>query len=225
MKLILSFLICYSTLQASEADSLKLKLLKHEITAEIKQELDTEINELKANVKETVELAKENMGVEAKKYGVSLILVNFIIFGAGISLILVVRKNAQKKLTKLIDNALYKVDPTYLPIKIPSVKMKFEYDRLKALKFRNIKTYQTFDDNCLTGAVVVFCENDDDARIAQKFILDKNLKDTIEVVFIIYKKGPRVEPAIFSDFANVTYANTPLTLIQALFVAGRGMII
>lgn len=128
----------------------------------------------------------------------------------------------KKRFEKEIDKAIYKVDPTYLPIKIPSSDFDHESERLKKLGFKNIKTYSCLDDSCLSGCVIYNVNNTSEADILKNFIVDKN-PDQYKVGYVLYTRD-RVDHGLFKDFNNITYANSPLTLINAVYAVARGTI-
>jgi hypothetical protein len=224
MRFLLCLLFLFSTVQANQIDSLNTKLLKYELREQLRRDLKISVDSIKSDWEKEMELAKSELRLKSKEFSIYITIANLLIFVVGISIILAVRRSTINKMTKMMYEKLYSVDPLYMPIKIPESVMDLEYKRLKDLRFRNIKKYNYLDNSCVKDVVIFYCENDENARIAQQFMMDKNLKNKLDVIFIIYKKGKRVEPSIFEEFSNVTYANTPLTLVQALIVARIGMI-
>ena len=223
-RVIVVFIILTSVSFAFASDSLKTELWKQQLTAEMKKEMDDAFKEIKSDVEKQVQIAKDDLKADYKNTMITLGVINLLLIGIGISIILQQRKAAVEKLKKQIDEALYRVNPLSMPIKIPVQGMEYELERLKKLKFRYISTYKYLDDSCTRDAVILLCHDNESALNAKKFILDKDLKDSENTIFIVYAKGPKIDQKIFGDFVNVTYANNPLTLIQALFVASRGMV-
>ncbi len=128
----------------------------------------------------------------------------------------------KKRFEKEIDKAIYKVDPTYLPIKMPSSDFDHESERLKKLGFKNIKTYSCLDDSCLSGCVIYNANNISEAEVLKNFIVDKK-PDQYKAGYVLYTRD-RIDPSLFKDFNNITYANSPLTLINAVYAVARGTI-
>lgn len=128
----------------------------------------------------------------------------------------------KKRFEKEIDKAIYKVDPTYLTIKMPSSDFDHESERLKRLGFKNIRTYSCLDDSCLSGCVIYNAHNVSEAEVLKNFIVDKN-PDQYKVGYVLYTRD-RIDPGLFKDFNNITYANSPLTLINAIYAVARGTI-
>jgi hypothetical protein len=154
-------------------------------------------------------------------------------FGGGVILLLTIGAaafvqnfiNRQiKKLDKTISNKIYRVNPFDMPIMLPESGMEKQLGRLKRLDFHDIGTYQYLDDSCTKNAVVVLATKDEEAEKLKSFITKKGLAEREDVAFVLYTKGARINPAILSEFDNVTFANSHLTLVQALFVAARGIV-
>lgn len=130
--------------------------------------------------------------------------------------------NVKKRFEKEIDKAIYKVDPTYLSIKVPSSDFDHESERLKRLGFRNITTYPSLDDSCLSGCVIYKADNTSKAEVLKTFIQDKKV-DQYKVGYVLYTRS-RIDHELFKEFNNITFANSPLTLINAVYAVARGTI-
>ena len=128
----------------------------------------------------------------------------------------------KKRFEKEIDKAIYRVDPTYLSIKIPSSDFDQESERLKKLGFRNITTYTCLDDSCLSGCVIYKVGNTSEAEVLKDFIVYKT-PDQYKVGYVLYTRD-RIDHGLFRDFNNITFANSPLTLINAVYAVARGTI-
>ena len=128
----------------------------------------------------------------------------------------------KKRLEREIDKAIYKVDPTYLSIKIPSSDFEHESERLKRLGFRNITTYSSLDDSCLSGCVIYKADSSSEAEVLKTFILDKKV-DQYKVGYVLYTRS-RIDHELFKEFNNITFANSPLTLVNAVYSVARGTI-
>jgi hypothetical protein len=111
-----------------------------------------------------------------------------------------------------------------MPIKIPETGMEKQIDRLRRLEFRNLSTYRWLDESCTRHAVIFSAAKDEQAEELKRFIADKKLGERDDVAFIVFTHGMPIKPTIFAGIENVTFANTPLTLVQALFVAARGIV-
>jgi hypothetical protein len=128
----------------------------------------------------------------------------------------------KKRFGKEIDKAIYKVDPTYMSIKAPASDFDHESERLKKLGFKNVTTYSFLDNSCLSGCVIYSAHNVSEAEVLKNFIVDKN-PDQYKVGYVLYTRD-RIDPSLFKDFNNITYANSPLTLINAVYAVARGTI-
>lgn len=128
----------------------------------------------------------------------------------------------KKRFVKEIDKAIYKVDPTYLPIKIPSAGFDHESERLRKLEFKSIKTYSCLNDSCLSGCVIYSVNNTSEAEVLKNFLVDKK-PDQYQVGYVLYTRS-RIDHDLFKEFNNITFANSPLTLVNAVFAVARGTI-
>ncbi len=145
------------------------------------------------------------------------------IFGISIwGVIKLIGLYVKKRFEKEIDKAIYKVDPTYLSIKIPAADFNHESERLKKLGFRNIATYSSLDDSCVSGCVIYKADNTSEAEVLKKFIVDKS-PDQYKVGYVLYTRG-RIDQDLFKEFNNITFANSPLTLVNAVYAVARGTI-
>ncbi len=154
-----------------------------------------------------------------KKYFVGLLaFFGLTIFGV----IKLIGLYVKKRFKKEIDKAIYKVDPTYLPIKIPASDFDHESERLNKLGFKNIKTYSCLDDSCLSGCIIYSANSTSDAELLKKFLADKN-PDQYKVGYILYTRS-RIDHDLFKAFNNITFANSPLTLVNAIYAVARGTI-
>jgi len=128
----------------------------------------------------------------------------------------------RRKVKKIVDKAIYKVDPTYLEVKVPRDNFTYEARKLTWLGFKNFKTYPWLDNSCLAGCVIYKADNDHDAITLQKFIKDKK-PDEHKVGYVLYTRA-RIDHSLFEEFNNVTFANSPLTLINAVYAVARGIV-
>ena len=128
----------------------------------------------------------------------------------------------KKRFKKEIDKAIYKVDPTYLSIKIPSSDFDHESERLRRLGFRNVITYPSLDDSCISGCVIYKVDNTAEAEVLKTFMLDKKV-DQYKVGYVLYTRS-RIDHDLFKEFNNITFANSPLTLVNAVYAVARGTI-
>jgi len=129
---------------------------------------------------------------------------------------------AGKTIKKITEKAIYKVDPTYLEVKIPSENFDNEAKRLKVLGFKNLKEYSILDDSCLSGCIICSVNNENQAATLKNFLEDKKPNE-FKVGYVIYTRL-RIEPIIFEKFDNITFANSPLTLVNAVYAVARGTI-
>jgi len=204
----------------TNVDSLKAELEKYKLKEELNSyvdkkikstsnELNTEINELKKEIKNTKLLFKGVLGFL------------LLIFGGSIWSIL---KKARMNLEKIIKARMYAVDPLHVLLRIPEKDFEIEHERLKWLGFHNINTYPGLDRSCLSGCVVVKVTDDEKLRQLHNFLKDyKNeIKNT---AFVIYTPGYKIpnDSTIIKEFPNTILANMPMTIGQAVFTVARAV--
>lgn len=221
------FCLFLSVRLSAQTDSTRFKLMQYEMKEMVRQEIEKEKQNLQRQMDVEVkklELAEKEIRSSMNDYlkvG-GFIIVLLTILGAGSFWWLY--NQLMKKLRATLDEAFYRIDPRYMEIKIPASQMPKQMENLKKLDFKNLKTYERLDDTCTREAVIFMATNDDQAQVLKQFISGQNLEEREDVVFILFTKGERINPQIFAGYNNVTFANNHLTLVQALFVAARGMV-
>jgi len=239
MYLLLTLSLLASPVQASKsADTTQIALLRYQLQEKFKKDLDQQQTairaefenfkrELREETAQNVQAAKEDLRRSINIYiligGVSLAVVTFVLSFLGYDRIKSFIASSTAKFDKRIDDAIYRTDPRDMPIKLPQTGMEKQIARLKKLEFRDISAYPWLDESCTRNAVVYLATTDDEARKLKQFIEDKKLAEREDVAFVVYTKGVRIDQNILRDLDNVTFANNHLTLVQALFVAARGM--
>ena len=191
----------------------------HKLADEQTQQI-SQLNTKMDSLQKTVEELQGSIKFYERTGSLSVIVLSIV----GLTAVIGFIKRSTRKFDRAIDAAIFRIDPHDMPIKIPAIDMEKEQARLQRLKFRALSTYQWLDDSCTKNAVVHLATNDQGAEELRKFIQDKGLAEREDVAFVVYTKGARLNPTILSEFDNVTFANTHLTLVQALFVAARGMV-
>jgi hypothetical protein len=175
--------------------------------ANLESQVDNEIRELRIEVRENDLLWK---------------VVAAAIPILGLPTVLVVCKYVRDKAKKLIDKAIYKVDPVNAVIHVPGSGFDQELQHLKWRGFYKFRPYQWLDNTCLEDCVVVVAKNEDDISNFRAF-LEKYSPDSEKVAYVIYTQL-RVPPDIVDDFPNITFANSIVTLGTNLFTIARSLI-
>jgi len=155
-----------------------------------------------------------------------------VFFVAGVSIVqgyFFINKTLTAQITKYtkekMKEVVYRVDPTWKSVTLVGHNLDLEFKRLKELDFKNARLIDNFDADCVAGCVVVKITSEHhhsiDAFIA---FLDKN-KEIIEknkAAFIIYTE--RRDLTLDDKYRHfVTFANTPLTLPNAVFTVCRAI--
>lgn len=136
---------------------------------------------------------------------------------------------ARERTKKEMDQAIFRANPTRLPIYVPRLAFENETRRLRQLGFRVLRPFTTLDEVQL-GSVVVYKAKD----LAEIIELEEFLKEKLsqdktwkpeQIAFIIYSpkyidKGEE----IYKAFDNVTFANNPVTVATHIYALARGLI-
>ena len=123
---------------------------------------------------------------------------------------------------KMIDKAIYKIDPVNAIVHIPASGFEREAKHLKLRGFYKLRTYRTLDNTCLEGCVVVRIETEDDITDFRSF-LQKYCPKEDKVAYVLYTQM-QIPSNIVNDFPNITFANSLMTLGTNLFSIARGLI-
>lgn len=70
--------------------------------------------------------------------------------------------------------------------------------------------------------VIYNVNNTSEAEVLKNFIVDKK-PDQYKVGYVLYTRD-HIDHSLFKDFNNITYANSSLTLINAVYAVARGTI-
>ena len=221
--LFIFFLALTNVVGFSQTDSLKTDLLKHEIRDERQNELKSFKSELRDDVQAKLQHFSKvenqihhTIHLYAIIGGVLLSLITFIGYQA-------LKKMVQSGLNKEINKAFYKINPINTPIKLPRSKMDKQANLLKQLEFTNITYYSELGNDCTQDVVVYMATSDDEAKELEDFLTEWNLRDRYDVAYVVFTKGEHLNTAL-RTYDNVTFANNHLSLVQAIFVASRGVI-
>lgn len=211
----------------AQTDSTQLKLFRYEL----KEYIDKEIEHKNQQLKTELEIARKEFDLAERELQNSVSF--YLIIGSavlsiltivGISFVIGIYRFSRRKFEEKLNDALYRINPRDMPIKVPKSGMEKQLKRLQELDFRNVVPYEWLDERCTRYAVIYKSTTNEEAEVLKNFIEKQKLKDHTDVVFILFTEGARIAPQFFAGYENVTFANNSLTLIQALFVAARGMV-
>lgn len=209
-----------SPLRAQDSTARELQI--HQIKDEIRKEYEADLEKMRSELTRKLDMEKESLRLDNRKTTFSIGAILTILTIIGISSFLKLKDSAVEKAKASLHNAIYRVDPTYIPIRMNKTDMAFEYDLLRKMDFRRIKLYKDLDERINSGVIIYKASDDESVKDLLDFITTSKLADDFRVIFIIYTTLHLKE---FDAIKNVIFANKPLTLIQALFVAQRGLLI
>jgi len=212
-------LLSFSQPFLASSDSAKIAQLRGEFQSQIQALSKTQAARIDSLKIEIAELnTKVNFYESAAKW-----LMGIIAFISVTAVWGFVRRQT-KKFNDALDKAIYRSEPRDMPVNLPASGMEKQLERLRQLDFYKLTTHPWLDDTCTKNCVVHLATEEQHAEDLKQFIDHKKLKDRADVVFVVYTKGAQFKSGIFTDYDNVTMATNHLTLVQALFVAARGMI-
>ncbi len=227
--------LCLPLQFSQPVDSTQITLLRYQLQEQLQNDvqatetrLHDELEKFKNEIRQgntlSVQTAKEEIGKSVNSYlqigAVVVVILTFLGYGVIRGFI----NRSIAKFDKEIEDAIYRIDPRDMPIKLPATGMDKQFERLQRLEFRNLSKYKWLDESCTRNAIVYLATGDKQAEELKKFIVNKNLTESEDLVFVVYTKGARITSSILGEIDNVTFANSHLTLVQALFVAARGMV-
>jgi len=220
MTLLLTLSLLAFPLQAAQSvDTTQIARLRAQMQMQLLQATQTQAHKIDSLARGVTAL-RESVRFYERLAGGTVVLLTIVT----VTTIWGMVKRATRKLDRTISDKLYRVNPLDMPIKFPESGMEKQLARLRQVEFHDISLYRWLDDSCTRHAVVVLAATDEDAEKLKSFLGNKDLAERDDVAFVVYTKGARINPAILGGFDNVTFANNHLTLVQALFVAARGMV-
>jgi len=132
-------------------------------------------------------------------------------------------KQAGLRAEERLNAAIYRADPTYLPIHVPAANFSDEVRRLRLLGFQNLKPYSSLTTKQTSGIIIYSASDAQDIQALEHFILDFQLRPD-QAALIIYTPG-RIEGGekIYKAFDNVTFANNAVTVATHIYAVARGL--
>lgn len=179
-----------------------------------------------AILEDTVQLQIDKLEFEITKKYLQWTIVFGVLASLGIPLSIgATLKYARDKAKEAIDKAIYYVDPSNAVVHIPKDGFDREKDYLKLFGFHKFRTFAYIDNTCLRDCVVVVPQNKQDIDDFRTF-LRKHKPELSQVAYLIYTihLTERVPPNIVDDFANITFANSLVTLGTNMFTIARSLI-
>jgi len=185
----------------------------------LKKELEIYVDQ---KVKAQTNLLEQQNRLYRDKIYLGVGATSAILLTVGISSFIGLYGWLRKKIRDEFNKAFYAVNPAYISLKVPKADFTIELKRLKWFGFKNIKEYTFLDKSCTSGCVVVKIDDEQDAKNLVTF-LEQEQPGEKDVAYILYTKI-RIDPKLFEDHPNVTLANMPLTIGQAVLVAARALV-
>jgi len=140
----------------------------------------------------------------------------------------------KRKAQQMMDDATFKLDPSNLPIYLPSGEgLEGLHDTLQKRRFGKVSFYGNLIDEFNKGncqGVIVISLKDKKEKEQEKILSDfqsfieQQLPDSSKTGFIIFAPGDiRVPPKVTGSYDNLVTANFPATVVSMVFAVGRGL--
>jgi hypothetical protein len=185
-----------------------------------------------------VELYKQAVEIDSLNKVTSILIGGGIISAClvifGITSPFVAYRWAEKEMKKRLDAAMYRVDPTYLPIFIPQNGFEIEETRLVELGFANLRKYVTLTETGDNGIVIYKVKPDVDNHKSCKdlealaiYLVNEKV-NARQKAFLLYTPE-RIDPVALSvlpkEFDSIVFANSPATLAMHIYSLARILIV
>jgi hypothetical protein len=125
---------------------------------------------------------------------------------------------------KTLQENLYQLDATFLPIYIPVEGFERELERIKLSGLRNIQTYRSLGKGTCSGVVITRTANEHEEQIWVSFI-EKYKPKPEQAAYILYSPGQvyKLDSKTYQAYNNMTAATNPTALARAILDVGRGL--
>jgi len=128
---------------------------------------------------------------------------------------------AANQVREQIRDAMYRVDPTYLDVKLPRELAEMK-PRLEGLGFKKVSVYEVPSAaECLGGCVVVHVAGADDLETFKTFLRDES-PDPSKVGYVLYTE--KHIPGLSLDFDRLSLSNMPTTIAPQIFATARDLL-
>jgi hypothetical protein len=197
-------------------------------TSTATQPLAPEIQALQSQIDDIrEELARLTKDIESltdvNQLSVTVLTLAVTLIAGTLGGVYLIAKDLRRKAKRLIDDAIYGVVPTNVPIRVPTYDFDLERKLIEARGFRT-KPYKVLDHSCVKECVVVVSiKTDDDLKDFEAF-LNKYEPDPKRVAYLLYT-SLRLDNNLFQKFHNMTFANVPAAIGTHLFALAHGILV
>jgi hypothetical protein len=188
-------------------------------------ELNSRVSQLESDQAITLRDIAWKMDQKLLILGWTALFISFIAGFLGIKTYGDLDRTIREKVNSTLEKELYQLDPTMLRILIRKVDgMDKVWRRLELSGLQNLRWFDDYGKLNQRGVTIVPIRNKDDEKEYVKAI--KSLKPiSAKAAFILYapEKGYFVDPKTLDVYENVSTANLPSTVINAVLAVGRGL--
>jgi len=162
---------------------------------------------------------KSNLDNKLIIAGVIVFLAGFLGFNTYRS----IQDELKKKMNATLSEALYRLDPSNLAIRLPP-GMEMEERRLSVAGFKNLSTYQELDKSCYTGITIIKIDAEEDVEKFHTFIQrNQAFLDASRAGFVLFTPAVRISTDVVRSYANLGIANLSTQVVGAVMAVGRGL--
>jgi hypothetical protein len=179
------------------------------------QALTTEVSDLTKTVE-----------TQAKTFDVMLSVIAVATVAAGVAGVTVISgmKWAETRFKDRLNQAIYRVDPTYFTLYIPKHDFEKEKRRLELLGFKNLRPFAALSSAQKEGITVFKAVTPEDVKVLRRFLTEEKV-DLSKAAFVIYVQGKLDEAyELANEFDNVVAANFPVTIATQVYALARGLL-
>lgn len=153
-----------------------------------------------------------------------LLVLSLFFAALGIGGFVYVRRELNTMIRRRLENEIYRLDPTFLPIWIPDQNFDQEYKRLHLSGFRNITKYSVLGKQLLNGVVILPVHKTEDETLFMDFV-ETYQPNPLRTAFVLYSRAKvhRIEETTLLRYNNTTVATNPTALSRAILDVGRGL--
>lgn len=186
-----------------------------------------------ANFETQVSLNKEAVRLETMKELNNILIaagsIAVVGFAFGLSSPFILYRWARERTKSEMDKAIFRANPTRLPVYVPHSDFEGETRRLRRLGFRVLRPYTTLHEVQPVSIVIYRAKDLSEIKELEDFLREKKEKDEKwkpdEMAFIIYtSKHIQGGDEIYKVFDNITFANNTITVATHIYALARGLI-
>lgn len=153
-------------------------------------------------------------------------VITFVVAFFGIRSYSEIDKVVKEKVAVAVDKEILGFDPQRLPVRLPANRGLEKVQRMLLLsRIGNLEWYTKLGPSCFQGITIHYVESQDEEPQLREFIeANKDKLDPSQAAFVVYSvPGVRITKETIDSFENITLANMPVTVANAVLIVARGL--